>query len=114
MMRAPRQVWAMNPDAACGGGLRAIAVAWARKRGVARAIRVRRAGAAAQAAATSGAPRRCPGMAKPWTRKNPLLSLWLSAANAWAGAARGVMSAAAQRQARKALRPKRHAKPKRI
>ncbi len=31
--------------------------------------------------------------ANPWTKKNPLPSVWLSAANAWAGAARGLMTA---------------------
>jgi hypothetical protein len=52
-------------------------------------------------------------MANPWTKKNPLLSLWLSAANAWAGAARGAMTAAAKRQAAKAAKaPRRKAKRK--
>ncbi|MDO9712121.1 hypothetical protein [Paracraurococcus lichenis] len=50
-------------------------------------------------------------MANPWTKKNPLLSLWLSAANAWAGAARGVAVNAAKRQqaaaAKAATRPRR-------
>ena len=32
-------------------------------------------------------------MSNPWTKKNPLMSMWLSAANAWAGAARGRMAA---------------------
>ena len=41
-------------------------------------------------------------MANPMTKKNPLLSMWLSAANAWSGAARGLMAAEAGRQ-RKAL-----------
>ncbi len=41
-------------------------------------------------------------MANPMTKKNPLLSVWLSAANAWAGAARGLVAAEAGRQ-RKAL-----------
>ncbi len=41
-------------------------------------------------------------MANPMTKKNPLLSMWLSAANAWAGAARGLMAAEVSRQ-RKAL-----------
>ena len=35
-------------------------------------------------------------MANPWTKKNPVLSLWLSAANAWAGAARSAKTAAAK------------------
>jgi hypothetical protein len=37
-------------------------------------------------------------MAVPWTKKNPLLSMMLKGANAWAGAARGLMSAQAKRQ----------------
>ncbi len=37
-------------------------------------------------------------MANPMTKKNPLLSMWLSAANTWAGAARGVTTAEARRQ----------------
>ena len=41
-------------------------------------------------------------MANLMTKKNPLLSMWLSAANAWAGAARGMMAAEMGRQ-RKAL-----------
>ncbi|WP_165982380.1 hypothetical protein [Dankookia rubra] len=49
-------------------------------------------------------------MANPWTKKNPFLSLWLSAANAWGGAARGAMTAAAKRQmaagVKAAARPK--------
>ena len=48
-------------------------------------------------------------MANPLTKKNPLLSMWLSAANAWAGAARGLMAAEMGRQrkalARSAARP---------
>jgi hypothetical protein len=32
------------------------------------------------------------------TKKNPMLSLWLSAANSWAGAARGFWTAELQRQ----------------
>ncbi|TDG25757.1 hypothetical protein E2C05_25570 [Paracraurococcus ruber] len=58
-------------------------------------------------------PARSGRMANPWTKKNPLLSLWLSAANAWSGAARGGMAAAAKRETAKALRPKRPAKTKR-
>ena len=42
-------------------------------------------------------------MANPMTKKNPLLSVWLSAANAWAGAARGLMAAEAKRQQKKAM-----------
>ena len=41
-------------------------------------------------------------MANPLGKRNPLLSMWLSAANAWAGAARGMMAAEMGRQ-RKAL-----------
>ena len=41
-------------------------------------------------------------MANPLWKKNPFLSVWLSAANAWAGAARGMMAAEVGRQ-RKAL-----------
>ena len=48
-------------------------------------------------------------MANPFTKKNPLLSVWLSAANAWAGAARGLMTAEARRlqkaSAKAAARP---------
>lgn len=38
-------------------------------------------------------------MKNPWTKKNPLLSMWLSGANAVAGSARSRASAAAKRQA---------------
>lgn len=37
-------------------------------------------------------------MANPWTKKNPLLSMWLSGANALAGRARGAGAAEAKRQ----------------
>ena len=37
-------------------------------------------------------------MANPWTKKNPLLSLWLSGANALAGKARSAGIAEAKRQ----------------
>ncbi len=43
-------------------------------------------------------------MANPWTKKNPFLSMMLSGANAWAGAARGAMSAQAKRQQAAAMR----------
>ena len=43
-------------------------------------------------------------MAKPWTKKNPILSLALSGANAWAGAARGLMIKQARRQRAAAMR----------
>ena len=38
-------------------------------------------------------------MKNPWTKKNPLMSMWLSGANRVAGSARGQASAAAKRQA---------------
>jgi len=38
-------------------------------------------------------------MKNPWGKKNPFLSMWLSGANAMAGAARGRASAEAKRQA---------------
>ena len=37
-------------------------------------------------------------MANPWTKKNPLLSMWLSGANALAGRARSAGAAEAKRQ----------------
>ena len=37
-------------------------------------------------------------MANSLGKKNPLLSMWLSAANAWAGAAHGMMAAEMSRQ----------------
>ena len=37
-------------------------------------------------------------MANPWTKKNPLLSMWLSGANALAGKARSAGTAAAKRR----------------
>ena len=37
-------------------------------------------------------------MANPWTKKNPLLSMWLSGANAIAGKARSAGAAEAKRQ----------------
>jgi hypothetical protein len=38
-------------------------------------------------------------MRNPWTKKNPLLSMWLSGANAVAGSARSRMLAASRRHA---------------
>lgn len=38
-------------------------------------------------------------MSNPWARKNPLMSMWLSAANKAVGSARGTVTAAARRQA---------------
>ncbi|MDM0011963.1 hypothetical protein QTH87_05860 [Variovorax sp. J22P168] len=38
-------------------------------------------------------------MSNPWTKKNPLMSMWLSAANKSIGAARGQAVGAAKRQA---------------
>lgn len=37
-------------------------------------------------------------VANPWTKKNPLLSMWLSGANALAGTARSAGTAEARRQ----------------
>lgn len=37
-------------------------------------------------------------MANPWTKKNPLLSMWLSGANALTGKARSVGTAEMKRQ----------------
>lgn len=37
-------------------------------------------------------------MSNPWTKKNPLMSMWLSAANRAAGTARGQATAMAKRQ----------------
>ncbi|MBB3178813.1 hypothetical protein [Variovorax sp. Sphag1AA] len=36
-------------------------------------------------------------MSNPWLKKNPLMSMWLSAANSAAGSARGRMTAQARR-----------------
>jgi hypothetical protein len=38
-------------------------------------------------------------MSNPWTKKNPLMSMWLSSANRAVGAARGQATATARRQA---------------
>ena len=38
-------------------------------------------------------------MRNPWTKKNPLLSMWLSAANKTVGTARAQAAGAARRQA---------------
>ena len=38
-------------------------------------------------------------MKNPWTKKNPLLSMWMSAANAVVGAARGRATAQLKRKA---------------
>ena len=43
----------------------------------------------------------------PWLKKNPLLSIWLSTANAMMGAARGQALAAVARSAGAALKPAR-------
>ena len=51
-------------------------------------------------------------MANPWMKKKPFLGLWLSAANAWAGAARGAMTAAAKRHIAAGLKPPPKRKPK--
>ncbi len=42
-------------------------------------------------------------MANPWLKKNPFMSLWLSAANRAAGTLRGKATAQAQRQVKAAL-----------
>lgn len=42
-------------------------------------------------------------MANPWTKKNPLLSMWLSGVNAVLGATRAHTVAAAKRQASTAV-----------
>lgn len=39
-------------------------------------------------------------MKNPWLKKNPLMSMWLSGANAVAGSVRGKASAEAKRQAK--------------
>ncbi|MBL6080664.1 hypothetical protein JMJ56_21845 [Belnapia sp. T18] len=39
-----------------------------------------------------------------WTTKNPLMSMFLSGANAWAGAARGIMTSQAKRHQVAAMR----------
>jgi hypothetical protein len=44
-------------------------------------------------------------MANPWFKKNPLMSMWLSAANAVAGRARGVASAKASDRLRLQNKP---------
>lgn len=38
-------------------------------------------------------------MKDPWTKRNPLMSMWLSAANTVAGSARSRLTAAGRRQA---------------
>lgn len=43
-------------------------------------------------------------MANPWLRKNPFMSLWLSAANRLAGSIRGQATAEATRQVKAAAR----------
>lgn len=41
-------------------------------------------------------------MKNPWTKKNPFMSMWLSAANSMMGNARGQAMAAVKREIRKA------------
>lgn len=41
-------------------------------------------------------------MSNPWTKKNPLMSMWLSAANKSLGTARGQATAAVRREVVKA------------
>jgi hypothetical protein len=43
-------------------------------------------------------------MANPWTKKNPFLSMMLSGANAWAGAARGIVAGQTKRHQAAATR----------
>ncbi|MBI1891133.1 MAG: hypothetical protein HYS18_10835 [Burkholderiales bacterium] len=43
-------------------------------------------------------------MKNPWLKKNPLLSMWLSGANAIAGSIRGHATAQARRQANAAIK----------
>lgn len=43
-------------------------------------------------------------MKNPWTKKNPFLSMWLSAANSVAGRARAQTTAAVKREATKAAK----------
>lgn len=43
-------------------------------------------------------------MANPWLKKNPLLSMMLSGANTWAGAACGIKTSLAKRQGTAATR----------
>ncbi|MDM0015832.1 hypothetical protein QTH87_25560 [Variovorax sp. J22P168] len=38
-------------------------------------------------------------MSNPWTKKNPLMSMWLSAANRTMGSAKGQVAGAAKQQA---------------
>jgi len=38
-------------------------------------------------------------MSNPWTKKNPLMSMWLSGANSMLGSARGQASSMVKRQA---------------
>ena len=42
-------------------------------------------------------------MANPWMKKNPLMSLWLSAANRVAGSVRGQVAAQARRNLKSAV-----------
>jgi hypothetical protein len=46
-------------------------------------------------------------MKNPWVKKNPAMSIFLSAANAWAGAFTGSAKAAARRNTSVALKPAR-------
>ncbi len=44
-------------------------------------------------------------MRNPWLKKNPAMSMFLSAANAWVGAFRGRATAAAKRSTTAGLKP---------
>ena len=46
-------------------------------------------------------------MPRPWTKKNPLMSLWLSAANRWAALAQREATATMKRAATKPAKPRR-------
>lgn len=43
-------------------------------------------------------------MRNPWTKKNPMMSIWLSAANSMANRARGHATAAARRESNRAAK----------
>jgi len=42
-------------------------------------------------------------MSNPWTKKNPLMSMWLSSANAMLGSARGQAASMVKRQANESV-----------
>jgi hypothetical protein len=67
--------------------------------------------------ATENTNRRRKEMANPWLKKNPFMSMWLSAANGVAGTVRGQATAQAKRNLKAAMAepkaPAPKAKPKR-